>query len=99
MGLREELAAAAAPPREAVEIEGVQFYVHGLTVSEQEQLSEHADGFDATYWVLERVIRDDTGARVFEDGDELVRRFDGAVVQRLSEIALRLMGMEERAKN
>ena len=81
MGLREQIAEAARPPREKTDIGGVEFWVHGLTIADQIELAEMEDGTDATYWVLARAIRDEAGGRVFEDGDELLGQAMELVVE------------------
>lgn len=97
--LREQLYAASAPPSEDVDIGGVGFRMVGLGVSDQLALSDMGEGEDATYWVLERMIRDESGERVFEDNDELLRgmRFD--VVEKLTAVAMRLMDVAAQSKN
>lgn len=98
MSLRDELYAACAPPSEVVEINGIEFRMVGLGAEDQLALLEMGEGADATFWVLERMIRD--GAeRAFQDGDPYLRGLDIETVGKLSEIAIRLMGVTAQAKN
>ena len=99
MGLREQLYAVAAPPSEDVEIGGVLVRMVGLSAIDQLEMAEMGEGTDATFWVLERMIRDSDNVRVFEDGDPLLRGLELEAVGKLSEVAGRLMGVGEAVKN
>ena len=83
MGLREELLKAAAPPEKDVEIGGVKFRLVGLGMGEMMELSD-MDGADATFWLLERMIQDGDGNRVFADDDPELRGIDPAVANKLA---------------
>lgn len=97
--LRELLAEAAAPPREDVELNGVPFVMVGLSVSEQTALSG-MDDLDATFWLLEHMIRDPADmTRVFGDDDPLLRSMGMDGIRHLADVATRLMGVKEQSKN
>jgi len=99
MSLKDELVAACAPQSETVTISGVEILMVGLGANDQIALAEMGEGTDATFWILERMARDADGNRLFDDGDEALRGLGIKAIEELSNAALRLMGVQEQAKN
>lgn len=99
MDLRQMLYEACAPPREDVTVNGVAFRMVGLSIDEQVEMSEMEEGFDATFWVIERMARDDNDERVFQDADPLLRKMTLESIEKLAEAATRLMAVDRSAKN
>lgn len=99
MSLKDQMVAAMSPPSETVTINGVSVRMVGLGALDQLAMAEMQDGVDATFWVLERMIRDDDGARVFGDNDQALRSLDMKAVGELSDAAARLLSAGAQAKN
>lgn len=98
--LREQLLEATAPPTEEVSIRGIAVNMTGLGMAEMSQLANVEDGFDATFWLLSRMLRDKDGAAVFEDeNDPVLRGMDPAIAEELAGVARRLLGVAASAKN
>lgn len=97
--LRERLYAAAAPPSEPVTIGGMELLMVGLGAADMLAMEEMGDGVDATWWVLERMIRGPDMERVFDDGDPLLRGLPLKLVGELSETAGKLLSLDATAKN
>lgn len=98
MGLKDELIKATAPPTKEVDVNGVTIWLHGLSMGEILALDE-MDGADATFWLLERMIRDADGARLFDDDDPALRDMGPDTLNGLADEARALLGIEDVAKN
>ena len=100
MGLKEQLAAATKPPHREVTVGGVTVVMHGLSIAEKFELAD-MDGSDAdqTFWLLERMVRDGDGNRLFDEDDPVLRGLDSAYINELAEVVKELLNVEEHAKN
>lgn len=100
MGLKDELVAATTPPRETVEVGGVTVWMRGLGIKEKFELAEmEGSNADQTFWLLEHMVCDSEGKRLFTEGDEALRGMDDEYIAPLATVAQRLLGVEASAKN
>lgn len=97
--LKEQFRAAMAPPSAEVTVEGVTFRMVGLGAADHMKLAQMAENQDSTFWILERMIRDENGVRVFEDDDPAIRDFAPKALAALTEQAVQLLGLEQTVKN
>jgi hypothetical protein len=102
MSLLDEFIAATQVPYEDKEIHNVTVRVRGMTAQMQLELADSPNrgAGDITFWVLENCLVDpESGDRLFGDDDPRLRDLSGDILADLANLAMRLSGVEEAAKN
>ena len=71
----------------------------GLGIEEALELSNKDESEDATFWLLERMVRDHAGERVFEAGDAVLRGMDPLSLEPLIDAVTKMVSTDDTVKN